>query len=190
MVNNQLLTCALVLLCSCALCFPSNIEGIYEITNYYMQNKPNFQKSQMNVSIFSQKVYENISDWTLGENKPNQTQFQPQLYKTNPNRTQFQPKNEANKPNQTQFQARPLPIHSMVPKYNNFYCNQPLQAENTLIENPFSLYGRFYTSTAKKSVYNNKKQFAPRSYCDGRYCFNGSRHGLCLLGLCQRYSAA
>jgi len=55
-----------------------------------------------------------------------------------------------NKPNQTQFQARRLPIHRMEPKYNNFYCNQPLQAENKLRENPFSLYDRFYTSTAKK----------------------------------------
>jgi len=36
-----------------------------------MQNKPNFQKNQMNVSIFTQMHYENLSDWTLGENKPN-----------------------------------------------------------------------------------------------------------------------
>ncbi len=36
-----------------------------------MQNKPNFRKSQMNVSIFSQKEYENLSDWTIGESKPN-----------------------------------------------------------------------------------------------------------------------
>ncbi len=44
--------------------------------NSFMQNKANFQKSQMNVSIFSQKAYENKSNWTLGENKPN----------TNPNK--------------------------------------------------------------------------------------------------------
>ena len=37
----------------------------------FMQNKPNFRKSQMNVSIFSQKDYENKSNWTLGQNKPN-----------------------------------------------------------------------------------------------------------------------
>jgi len=36
-----------------------------------MQNKPNFQKSQMNVNSYYTKVYENISDWTLGQNKPN-----------------------------------------------------------------------------------------------------------------------
>ncbi|MEE9371189.1 MAG: hypothetical protein V3W45_06950 [Sedimentisphaerales bacterium] len=79
--------------------------------NYYMQNKPNFQKSQMNVSIFSQKAYENISDWTLGENKPNQTQFQP--------------KNEANKPKtnpisipimQKQTQSNPF-LSAIAPAY-------------------------------------------------------------------------
>ncbi len=37
----------------------------------FMQNKPNFRKSQMNVSIFSKKAYEDKSNWTLGENKPN-----------------------------------------------------------------------------------------------------------------------
>ncbi len=37
----------------------------------FMQNKPNFRKSQMNVSIFSTMDYENLSNWTLGENKPN-----------------------------------------------------------------------------------------------------------------------
>jgi RNA polymerase sigma-70 factor (ECF subfamily) len=40
----------------------------------FMLNKPNFLESQMNVCIFSQNTYENISDWTLGKNKPNQTQ--------------------------------------------------------------------------------------------------------------------
>jgi len=46
-----------------------------------MQNKPNFQKSQMNVSIFLQMPYENKCDWTLGENKPNSNPIKP---KTNP----------------------------------------------------------------------------------------------------------
>ena len=36
-----------------------------------MQNKPNFQKSQMNVSFLCTMYYENLSDRTLGENKPN-----------------------------------------------------------------------------------------------------------------------
>ena len=31
----------------------------------------------MNVSIFSTKGYENKSNWTLSQNKPNQSQFKP-----------------------------------------------------------------------------------------------------------------
>ncbi|HUU16229.1 MAG TPA: hypothetical protein VMW72_03690 [Sedimentisphaerales bacterium] len=46
-----------------------------------MQNKPNFQKSQMNLNIYTKMAYDNKSNWALGENKPNQTQFKP---KTNP----------------------------------------------------------------------------------------------------------
>jgi hypothetical protein len=46
-----------------------------------MQNKPNFQKSQMNVSIFSQRAYENKSNWTLGQNKPNSNPNKPNFRK-------------------------------------------------------------------------------------------------------------
>jgi len=42
-----------------------------------MQNKPNFRKSQMNVSIYLQTDYENKHNWTIGQNKPKQTQFKP-----------------------------------------------------------------------------------------------------------------
>ncbi len=42
-----------------------------------MQNKPNFQKSQMNVNQYNTMNYENKSDWTLGKNKPNQSQSKP-----------------------------------------------------------------------------------------------------------------
>jgi len=45
-----------------------------------MQNKPNFPKSQMNANTFTQKDYENKSDWTIGQNKPN----------SNPNKANFQ----------------------------------------------------------------------------------------------------
>ena len=44
-----------------------------------MQNKANFQKSQMNVSIFSKMDYENKYNWTLGENKPNSNPIKPNL---------------------------------------------------------------------------------------------------------------
>ncbi len=36
-----------------------------------MQNKPNFQKGQMNANPYNTKDYERKRDWTLGENKPN-----------------------------------------------------------------------------------------------------------------------
>ena len=50
-----------------------------------MQNKPNFQKSQMNVNAFSTMDYENISDWTLGQNKPNSNPIKPNLRKAKMN---------------------------------------------------------------------------------------------------------
>ncbi len=47
-------------------------------TNYYvrnyqrnMQNKPNFQKAKMNVSIYYTKLYENETAFRRGKNKPN-----------------------------------------------------------------------------------------------------------------------
>jgi drug/metabolite transporter (DMT)-like permease len=61
-----------------------------------MQNKPNFLESQMNVKSFNTVKYENKSNWTLGENKPNQTQL--------PQRdTQYAIRDTKYKPNQTQF---------------------------------------------------------------------------------------
>ncbi len=42
-----------------------------------MQNKPNFQKSQMNVKSYNTTDYERKSDWTLGDNKPNSNPIKP-----------------------------------------------------------------------------------------------------------------
>jgi len=42
-----------------------------------MQNKANFQKSQMNVNLYNTTDYEEKSNWTPGENKPNQSQSKP-----------------------------------------------------------------------------------------------------------------
>ena len=54
----------------------TTVESSLQI-NLFMQNKPNFRKSQMNVSFFYTKDYENISDWTLGESKPNSKPIKP-----------------------------------------------------------------------------------------------------------------
>ncbi len=64
---------------------PLHLSRILYKSTLFMQNKPNFQKSQMNVSIFLQMVYENISDWTLGQNKPNSNPIKPNLQKAKMN---------------------------------------------------------------------------------------------------------
>ena len=46
---------------------------LYKIA-LFMQNKPNLLDAQMNVSSITTKDYENKQNWTLGENKPNQSQ--------------------------------------------------------------------------------------------------------------------
>jgi len=46
-----------------------------------MQNKPNFQDTQMNVNLYNTTEYENIANWTLGENKPNSNPIKPNLRK-------------------------------------------------------------------------------------------------------------
>jgi hypothetical protein len=44
-----------------------NLPTIY---NLFMQNEPNFRKSQVNVKLYNTTDYENKSDWTFGENEP------------------------------------------------------------------------------------------------------------------------
>jgi len=49
-----------------------------------MQNKPNLLSAEMNITSAIAKHYENIPPTEKCENKPNQTQFQYQICKTNP----------------------------------------------------------------------------------------------------------
>ncbi len=42
-----------------------------------MQNKANFQKSQMNLKLYNTTDYERKRNWTLGENKPNSNPIKP-----------------------------------------------------------------------------------------------------------------
>ncbi len=57
----------------------------YEFISKNMQNKPNFQKSQMNASSVLTTDYENIANWTLGQNKPNSNPIKPNLRKAKMN---------------------------------------------------------------------------------------------------------
>ncbi len=50
-----------------------------------MQNKPNFQKSQMNLNLYNTTDYEIKRNWTLGENKPNSNPIKPNLRKAKMN---------------------------------------------------------------------------------------------------------
>ena len=51
-------------------------RALYKST-LFMQNEANFRKSQMNVNLYNTTAYENKSDWTPGENEPNQSQSKP-----------------------------------------------------------------------------------------------------------------
>ena len=55
------------------------IEDSLQISPF-MQNKPNFQKAQMNVSPVVTREYKNISNWTLSENKPNTNPIKPNFH--------------------------------------------------------------------------------------------------------------
>jgi len=69
----------------------------------FMQNKPNFQKAQMNVNMVLTMDYEK---WTLGQrgkNKPNSNPIQTQ---SNPIKANKTPKQTQYKPKQTQFQRQ------------------------------------------------------------------------------------
>jgi hypothetical protein len=50
-----------------------------------MQNKPNFQESQMNVNPYITTDYENIANWTIGQNKPNSNPIKPNFQKAKMN---------------------------------------------------------------------------------------------------------
>ena len=54
---------------------PLHLSRVLYKSTLFMQNKPNFRKSQMNANPYNTTAYENKSNWTLGENKPNQSQF-------------------------------------------------------------------------------------------------------------------
>jgi hypothetical protein len=50
---------------------PLHLSRTLYKSTHFMQNKPNLLDAQMNVSSILTTACENISDWTLGQNKPN-----------------------------------------------------------------------------------------------------------------------
>jgi len=70
----------------------------------FMQNKPNFQKAQMNVSDYITREYEKEDTWWSGKNKPN----------SNPIQTQSNPIKANKMPKQTQYKPKTNPIYRVV----------------------------------------------------------------------------
>jgi len=62
--------------------FPSTlVESALQITPFFT-NKPNFRKSQMNVTNLLTREYDKMDTWSSGKNKPN----------SNPIQSQYKPK--------------------------------------------------------------------------------------------------
>ena len=72
-----------------SLYFPLHLSRILYKSSLFMQNKPNLLEAQMNVNSLITIDYENISDWTLGQNKPNQSQLNPISSKAQNERKRF-----------------------------------------------------------------------------------------------------
>jgi hypothetical protein len=108
-----------------------------------MQNKPNLPDAQMNVSIFSKMDYENISDWTLGENKPN----------SKPIQTQF-------KPNQTQFQCQSNPIQTQSNPISKQLQGPPIGVEGRQ-DKVFSLGEILAAQTVSSCFISNVHHYIP-----------------------------
>ncbi len=68
----------------CLLRPSTSVENPLQI-NLFMQNKPNFRKSQMNLKFCNKMAYENIANWTIGQNKPNSNPIKPNLQKAKMN---------------------------------------------------------------------------------------------------------
>ena len=64
---------------------PLHLSRILYKSPLFMQNKPNLLDAQMNVYPYITTDYENISDWTLGENKPNSKPIKPNFRKAKMN---------------------------------------------------------------------------------------------------------
>ncbi|GAH61683.1 unnamed protein product, partial [marine sediment metagenome] len=68
-----------------------------------MQNKPNLLAPQMNLKSFHTVDYENKSNWKLGENKANQSQY---------------------KANQSQYKPNTNPIPEMSKMNENLFATK------------------------------------------------------------------
>jgi len=89
-------TCAIGIITILNILVALYLSGVLYKSTLFMQNKPNLLNAQMDVNTIITMDYENISDWTLGENKPNSNPIKPN---SNPKQTQSNPIKPNFKPN-------------------------------------------------------------------------------------------
>ncbi len=82
----------------------------YEVLTTFYAKQTQLLKSQMNVTPYNTTDYENKSNWTLGQNKPNSNPIKPNFQKAKMNANAFSQKDyenetalrpQKNKPKQT-----------------------------------------------------------------------------------------
>ncbi len=71
----------------CGWSYSTLVESSLQITPFYAK-QTQFPKKSNDVSFFYTTDYERKRNWTLGENKPNQTQLKPIKANFKPNQTQ------------------------------------------------------------------------------------------------------
>jgi len=72
----------------------------YEKINLFMQNEPNFRKSQVNLSYLIIRYYVQMDTWSIRKNEPKRTQNEPNF---SPKNDPTNPNEPNSKPIQTQF---------------------------------------------------------------------------------------
>jgi hypothetical protein len=86
---------ALMFLCSYALVAIRSTKVYVRKNKSFLQNKPNFRKSQMNVNNVLTTNYDKMDTWSIGKNKPNTNPIQTQ---SKPKQTQYKAKQSQTKP--------------------------------------------------------------------------------------------
>ena len=115
-----------------------------------MQNKANFRKSQMNVNLYNTMDYENKSNWTPGENKPNSKPIKANFRKAQMNVnsliTKDYRKNDAFAVQKNKANSNPI---SVKPKMSaNAFSQKDYENETTF---------RLQENKAKQSQFSNRK---------------------------------
>jgi hypothetical protein len=88
-------------------CASTLVENPLQIDPFFMQNKPNFRETQMNLSSFFTKDYRNELARAAGRNKPKQTQSNPISNVGKMNATFFTTKPYANEPRTMNYERLP-----------------------------------------------------------------------------------